>query len=45
MLIDGVRTNSCLKLAVMLDGRDITTVERFGAAQQPSSASNCIRRA
>jgi aerobic-type carbon monoxide dehydrogenase small subunit (CoxS/CutS family) len=28
--IDGVRTNSCLKLAVTLDGREITTVEGLG---------------
>jgi xanthine dehydrogenase iron-sulfur cluster and FAD-binding subunit A len=34
VLIDGVRTNSCLKLAVTLDGREITTVEGLG---QPSN--------
>ena len=30
VLIDGVRTNSCLKLAVTLDGRQITTIEGLG---------------
>ena|ERR1022692_3925534 len=30
VLIDGVRTNSCLKLAVTLDGREITTIEGLG---------------
>jgi xanthine dehydrogenase YagT iron-sulfur-binding subunit len=30
VLIDGVRTNSCLKLAVTLDGRKITTIEGLG---------------
>ncbi|WP_131857296.1 (2Fe-2S)-binding protein [Bosea sp. BK604] len=27
VLIDGERMNSCLKLAVMMDGREITTIE------------------
>ena len=30
VLIDGVRTNSCLKLAVTLDGAGITTIEGLG---------------
>ena len=30
VLIDGTRTNSCLKLAVTLDGSEITTVEGLG---------------
>ena len=30
VLIDGVRTNSCLKLAVALDGARITTIEGLG---------------
>ena len=30
VLIDGERINSCLKLAVTLDGADITTVEGLG---------------
>ncbi|OTP66574.1 (2Fe-2S)-binding protein [Caballeronia sordidicola] len=32
VLINGVRTNSCLKLAVTLDGREITTIEGLGQA-------------
>ena len=31
VLIDGERINSCLKLAVTLDGREITTIEGLGA--------------
>lgn len=31
VLIDGERINSCLKLAVTLDGAEITTVEGLGA--------------
>ena len=30
VLIDGVRTNACLKLAVTLDGSEITTIEGLG---------------
>ena len=30
VLIDGVRTNSCLKLAVTLDGCEVTTIEGLG---------------
>ena len=30
VLIDGKRTNSCLKLAVTLDGSEITTIEGLG---------------
>ena len=30
MLIDGVRINACLKLAVTLDGAEITTIEGLG---------------
>jgi xanthine dehydrogenase YagT iron-sulfur-binding subunit len=30
VLINGVRTNSCLKLAATLDGREITTIEGLG---------------
>ena len=32
VLIDGKRTNACLKLAVTLDGREITTIEGLGQA-------------
>jgi xanthine dehydrogenase YagT iron-sulfur-binding subunit len=32
VLVDGKRINSCLKLAVTLDGASITTVEGLGAA-------------
>ena len=31
VLIDGRRVNSCLQLAVMNDGREITTIEGLGA--------------
>ena len=34
VLIDGVRINSCLKLAVTLDGREITTIEGLGQPGQ-----------
>ncbi len=32
MLVDGKRINSCLKLAVTLDGSEITTIEGMGSA-------------
>lgn len=32
MLVDGRRINSCLKLAVTLDGSEITTIEGMGSA-------------
>ena len=32
VLIDGKRINSCLKLAVSVDGSDITTIEGLGQA-------------
>ena len=32
VLIDGKRMNACLKLAVTLDGREITTIEGLGQA-------------
>jgi xanthine dehydrogenase YagT iron-sulfur-binding subunit len=35
VLVDGQRINSCLTLAVMHDGREITTVEGLGSAAQP----------
>lgn len=31
VLVDGERVNSCLKLAVCLDGADITTIEGLGS--------------
>ena len=34
VLIEGVRTNSCLKLAVSLDGSEITTIEGLGKPGQ-----------
>jgi xanthine dehydrogenase YagT iron-sulfur-binding subunit len=33
VLIDGVRRNSCLNLAVSCDGREITTIEGLGTEQ------------
>jgi xanthine dehydrogenase YagT iron-sulfur-binding subunit len=35
VLLDGQRINACLTLAVMHDGRDITTVEGLGQEGQP----------
>jgi xanthine dehydrogenase YagT iron-sulfur-binding subunit len=35
VLVDGQRINSCLTLAVMHDGREITTVEGLGSEAQP----------
>jgi len=35
VLVDGQRINACLTLAVMHDGRDITTVEGLGQEGQP----------
>ncbi|WP_313704615.1 (2Fe-2S)-binding protein [Massilia sp.] len=35
VLVDGQRINSCLTLAVMHDGREITTVEGLGQDGQP----------
>jgi xanthine dehydrogenase YagT iron-sulfur-binding subunit len=35
VLVDGQRINSCLTLAVMHDGREITTVEGLGRQDQP----------
>jgi xanthine dehydrogenase YagT iron-sulfur-binding subunit len=32
VLIDGQRLNSCLQLAVMLDGREVTTIEGLAAS-------------
>ncbi|RZM31248.1 MAG: (2Fe-2S)-binding protein, partial [Sphingomonas sp.] len=32
VLIDGKRINSCLKLAVSVDGAEVTTIEGLGAA-------------
>ena len=34
MLVDGKRINSCLKLAVTLDGSEITTIEGMGSADR-----------
>jgi xanthine dehydrogenase YagT iron-sulfur-binding subunit len=35
VLVDGQRINSCLTLAVMQEGREITTVEGLGEESQP----------
>ncbi len=34
VLVDGTRVNSCLSLAVMRDGADITTIEGLAAGEQ-----------
>ena len=37
VLVDGVRVNSCLCLAVMHDGAEITTIEGLGSAENLSA--------
>ena len=37
VLLDGVRINSCLTLAVMHDNCEVTTIEGIGSAEQPSA--------
>jgi xanthine dehydrogenase YagT iron-sulfur-binding subunit len=37
VLLDGERINSCLALAVMHDGCEVTTIEGIGSADQPSA--------
>lgn len=37
VLVNGVRINSCLSLAVMHDGDEITTIEGLGSVDQPSA--------
>ena len=37
VLVDGVRINSCLALAVMHDGCKVTTIEGIGTADAPSA--------
>ena len=36
VLVNGVRINSCLALAVMHDGDEVTTIEGLGTAENPS---------
>lgn len=37
VMLDGLRINSCLTLAVMHDGCQVTTIEGIGSAEQPSA--------
>lgn len=37
VIVNGVRINSCLSLAVMHDGDEITTIEGLGTADAPSA--------
>lgn len=37
VMLDGLRINSCLTLAVMHDGCEVTTIEGIGSAEQPSA--------
>ncbi|MXP15333.1 2Fe-2S iron-sulfur cluster binding domain-containing protein [Altererythrobacter confluentis] len=37
VLVNGVRINSCLSLAVMHDGDEVTTIEGLGTIDQPSA--------
>jgi xanthine dehydrogenase YagT iron-sulfur-binding subunit len=37
VIVNGIRINSCLSLAVMHDGDDVTTIEGLGTPDQPSA--------
>jgi len=37
VMVNGVRINSCLTLAVMHDGDEVTTIEGLGTAEEPSA--------
>ncbi|MDG5750621.1 2Fe-2S iron-sulfur cluster-binding protein [Qipengyuania sp. XHP0211] len=37
VLVNGVRINSCLTLAAMHDGDDVTTIEGLGTPEKPSA--------
>ena len=37
VLVNGVRINSCLTLATMHDGDDVTTIEGLGTPEEPSA--------
>ncbi|WP_128892078.1 2Fe-2S iron-sulfur cluster-binding protein [Erythrobacter sp. HKB08] len=36
VIVNGIRINSCLTLAVMHDGDEVTTIEGLGTPEQPS---------
>ncbi len=44
VLIDGKRINSCLKLAVTLDGSEVTTIEGLGQAGRSPPAAGRFHR-
>ena len=37
VIVNGIRINSCLTLAVMHDGDEVTTIEGLGAPDEPSA--------
>jgi xanthine dehydrogenase YagT iron-sulfur-binding subunit len=37
VIVDGIRINSCLTLAVMHDGDEVTTIEGIGTPEAPSA--------
>ena len=45
VLVDGRRINSCLTLAVMQDGREITTIEGLAEGGAPASDAGGLHRA
>ena len=45
VIVDGRRITSCLTLAVMQEGDDITTIEGLGTPEQPASDAGGVREA
>ena len=45
VIVDGRRINSCLTLAVMHEGDDMTTIEGLGTPEQPASDAGRLRQA
>ena len=44
VLVDGRRVNSCLTLAVMKDGANVTTIEGLATRRRPASAAAGLHR-
>ena len=45
VIVDGRRINSCLTLAVMHEGDEVTTIEGLGTPEQPASDAGRLRQA
>ena len=45
VIVDGRRITSCLTLAVMQEGHDITTIEGLGTPEEPASDAGGLREA